>query len=130
MSNPHGLPRVEARFNVVAPEGGFRRMLRSYELGQRDWLDIEVDNLYGAENFWLRVTPNRDEVVIDPKHEEVYIINEAVANHLDHESGEEIRDRPPVEVWLNINTSVQVRGMPAGTLKMWDLPHDLSQIGA
>lgn len=129
MSITGRLPRVEARFNVVAPEGGYRRMLRSYDIGQRSWLDVEVDNLYGNGTFWLRITPDREEVVVDPKHDEVYLINKAMANFIDPRTGEEDSSRPAVEVWLNINTSVEVHGMPAGTLKMWELPLDISKIG-
>ena len=130
MSDTKSLPRVEARFNVVAPSGGFLRMLRSYDQGQRSWIDVEIDNLYGSGTFWLRVTPDREEVVVDPRHDEVYIINKAVANYLDSDTGEEVRGKPAVEVWLNINTSVEVQGMPAGTLKMWELPLDIPKIGA
>lgn len=127
MSSMDSLPPSEARFNVVSPPGGFRRILRSYDQGGRDDFDIEVDSAYGT-SFWLRILPDRDEVVLDPRHEEVYIVNKAIAVFLD-ENREE-RQNPAVEVWLSINTSVTVEGMPAGTLKMWEIPHDITQIGA
>lgn len=129
MGTNERLSLVEAVFNVVAPDGGYLRMLRSYEIGQRDFLKVEIDNLYGQGTLWLRVTPLREEVVLDPKHQEVYLINKAVANFIDPETNEDLKDKRQMDVWLNINTSVKVHGMPAGTLRMWEIPLDITEIG-
>lgn len=129
MKDTERLPRVEARFTVVSPEGGFRRQLRFIDVGARTFLDIKVENLYGPP-AWLRVTPDPDEVTLDPEHHSVYLINKAHAIFIQHEGGGEIADTPVVEVFVEINTEVQVEGMPAGTLKMWYHPLDSHQLGA
>lgn len=130
MSSTERLPRVEAVFNVVAPEGGFRRRLRSLDLGQRDHLDLEIENPAHGVRMWLRVVPNREESILHPKHSEVYIINQASAVFIDDEYGNELPKRPVVDVWVSINTDVEIGGMPAGTLKYWEHQPDTDQIGA
>ena len=129
MTNTERLPRVEAVFNVIAREGGFRRLLRSFDLGVRTSFDLEIESYYGNK-MWLRVTPVREEVNLDPRHSEVYLINHAEAVFITGEDGDEIMERPPVEVWASINTDVLVGGMPAGTLKMWEHVLSSQQLGA
>ena len=129
MKDTERLPRVEARFTVIAPEGGFRRQLRSIDVGATTFLDIKVENLYGPP-MWLRVTPVREEITLDPTHNSVYLFNKAHAVFINDEGGSETTNTPVVEVFAEINTEVQVVGMPAGTLKMWDYSLDSHQLGA
>lgn len=123
-----GLPIKGARFNVVAPEGGFSRQFRSLELGHRVSLDILVEGLDGL-SFWLRLVPVPGEIAPDPERDQVRHINKAIATYID-EDGHDILGYPPVEVNLNLNLEVQARGMPAGTLTMFPYPLDLKQLGA
>lgn len=128
MDHTDSLPRVEAEFMVLAPEGGFRRPLRSFDVGVRHFLDIEVENPYG-QKMWLRIAPDRNEVVLDPKYDELYLFNKASAIFITEKDGEELTDKPAVDVWVSINTDVEIEGMPAGRLKMWEIPHS-HQLGA
>lgn len=125
------LPRVEARFNVIAPDGGLRRQLRSFDIGARTSLDIMVEDL-DSNQHWLRITPeNKGAVVLSPKSSSVYIITEAKAVFIDGDDGETIWNQPVVDVWVEVNTEVQVEGMPSGTLKMWeDAGFNHRQLGA
>lgn len=125
------LPRVEARFNVIAPEGGFKRQLRSFDIGARASLDIEIEDIHGLRH-WLRITPRlKEHVALSPISSSVYIFTEAQGIFIDSENGEGILTRPVVDVWMEINTEVQVVGMPAGTLKMWEhAGFDIRQLGA
>jgi hypothetical protein len=120
---------VEAEFNIIAREGGFRQLLRSFDLGVRTSFDLEIKSYYGI-TMWLRVTPVREEVNLNPRHQEVYLINRGEAVFITEEDGEEILDKPPVVVWASINTAVHVGGMPAGTLKMWEHVLSTQQLGA
>lgn len=129
MGHTDRLPRVEAEFLVLAPEGGYRRQLRSFDVRARDTLDIEIENEY-RQKMWLRVYPERDEVVLDPRHAELYLFNKASAVFIDGPGGEELTDKPLTDVWVSINTDVQIEGMPAGTLKMRNLSIDTHQLGA
>lgn len=130
MENTESLQRVEATFMVLAPEGGFRRQLRSFDIGARNSVDVEIENQYG-QTMWLRIYPDREEVVLDPHHDELYLFNKASAVFIDGPGGGEIIDKPVTDVWVSINTDVQIGGMPAGTLKMWNLSLDTHhQIGA
>jgi len=122
------LPNVGARFNVIAPEGGFSRTFRSLELGHRQSIDILVEGLDGL-SFWLRLVPVPGEIVPDPDRDQVRHINKAIATYIDLE-GQDNLGYPPVEVNLNLNLEVQARGMPAGTLTMFPYPLDMNQLGA
>lgn len=130
MTDTERLPRVEAVFNVLAPPGGFRRRLRSLDLGHWDHLDVEIEDPGYGIRMWLRVIPNRDEAILHPKHSEVYIFNAATAIFIDEENGNELPKRPVVDVWVSINTAVQIAGMPAGTLKYWEHYPETNEIGA
>lgn len=129
MDRTDRLPRVEAEFTVLAPEGGFRRPLRSFDVGVRHFLDIEVENLY-KQRMWLRITPDRNEVVLDPQHDELYLFNKASAIFITEMNGEELTDKPAVDVWVSINTDVEIGGTSAGELKMWEISLDTHQLGA
>jgi hypothetical protein len=123
------LPRVEARYHIKTPEGGFRRLLRSFDVGELDSLDIKIESIYGTIR-WLRVTPVREEVILDPKYPALYLFNKADAIFVTDEGGSELADSPVVEVWMEINTEVHVGDATAGTLKMWEYSIDTHQLGA
>lgn len=132
MRNTERLPRVEARFTVIAPAGGYQRQLRMLDLGTRTSIDVHVVNGDGVR-MWLRITPTRrkhDEdnpVVLHPDIPSVYLITEAQAVFITHEGGSAIDDKPVVDIWASINTVVQALGQPAGTLKIWE--HSFKHIG-
>lgn len=120
---------MEAEYIVISPEGGFRRQLRAIDRGIQTFLDIKVKGGYGFTK-WLRIIPDPDEVILDPEHDSVYLFNKAHAIFITDEGGVEVTNSPVVEVFVEINTAVQVSGMPAGTLKMWDYSLDTHQLGA
>lgn len=124
------LPRVEAKFTVLAQEGGMRRRLRAIDLGRHTSIDIEVEDPSSGIRMWLRVVPVREEIVLDPAHDEIYIFNHANALFIERDGGRELPDKPLVDVWMNVNTQVQAGGTPAGTLKMWEYSLGSHQIGA
>lgn len=125
------LPRVEARYHVIAPRGGYQRRLRDFDTGTSSFIDVEVEDLYGGFRHWLRVTPRQAEaVVLSPDSSSVYIVTEAQAIFIAHDGGDELRGHPVFDVWMDINTAVQVEGMPSGTLKTWEHFTSANQLGA
>lgn len=130
MSDTDGLPAVEVLFNILAPEGGFQRSIRSLENGTRKFLDMKIQNLEGITH-WIRIQPDSTESVVDDKKRPgVYLITSAVGYFVKDNGGEETQGSPAVQVYAEINTEVRVPELPVGTMRMRYSKTDHRQIGA
>lgn len=130
MSGTDGLPTVEVSFNILAPEGGFQRSIRTLENGGRKFLDLKIQNLEGIAH-WIRIQPDSTESVVDDKQRPgVYLITSALGYFITENGGEEAPGSPAIQVYAEINTEVRVPELPVGTLRMRHQRSGIQQIGA
>lgn len=103
------------KYTILAPDRGYGASVEMLMTRETNSIDVLVQR--DDTRFLIRINPVPDQIIADPRRQGVYTFLGSVGQFLDYDGRETGRF---ISVFVYINTSVDLDGMPAGELRMWN----------